>query len=175
MFLRSARNAEFQVPKQYFDEGLDFVERCFESDPAQHEKGVFRYRPLEASAKENPQITLANTSSAVLTLILGGRQDRPSIATAVAWYRAQDYPKPWQQPYFYLASYYSAQAMAQVGGETWNQVYPQIARNLLGEQSVEGPWPVPTSNERKFGQVYSTSLAVLALTPAYQLLPIYQR
>lgn len=38
MFLRSARNAEFQVPKKYFDEGLDFVERCFVEEPDQREK-----------------------------------------------------------------------------------------------------------------------------------------
>jgi hypothetical protein len=48
MFLRSARNAEFNVPKLYVDEGLDFVERCYEKDPKYHEPGVFRYRPVTA-------------------------------------------------------------------------------------------------------------------------------
>ena len=175
MFLRSARNAEFNVPKQYFDEGLDYVERCYESDVGQHEKGVFRYRPLASAGTENPQLTLANTSSAMLSLILGGRQDRPSVESAVRWFRSRDYPKPWQQPYFYLASYYSSQAMAQVGGDTWNQVFPQIARNLMGEQAADGSWSSAAGNEKKFGPCYSSSLAVLALTPAYQLLPIYQR
>ena len=84
MFLRSARNAEFNIPKQYFDEGLDFVERCYEIDASHHDKGVFRYRPAASSMKENPQITLANTSSAVLSLILGGRQDQPSVAVCRA-------------------------------------------------------------------------------------------
>ncbi|MEZ6126194.1 MAG: prenyltransferase/squalene oxidase repeat-containing protein [Planctomycetaceae bacterium] len=175
MFLRSARNAEFNVPKQYFDEGLDFVERCYESDIGSHDKGVFRYRPLASDPGGNPQITLANTASAMLTLMLGGRHDHESIVPAVEWFRSRPYPRPWQDNYFYLASYYSAQAMAQVGGDTWNQIYPQIARNLIQEQTEEGHWPTGSGTERGFGTTYSTSLAVLALTPAYQLLPIYQR
>lgn len=175
MFLRSARNAEFNVPKQYFDEGLDFVERCYERDAAQHEKGVFRYRPLESDPAANPQITLANTASSMLTLILGGRHTHEGIATGASWFRSRDYPRPWQDGYYYLSSYYSSQATAQVGGDTWNQIFPQIARNLLAEQTKEGNWPIAGGAERNYGTAYSTSLAILALTPAYQLLPIYQR
>lgn len=175
MFLRSARNAEFEVPKSFFDEGLDFVERCHVSDTTQHEKGVFRYRPLISAPNENPQITLANTASAMLTLILGGRLEHVGIADGVRWFRSRDYPKPWQYGYFYLGSYYSSQAMAQVGGETWNELFPQIAANLLEEQAEGGEWPLGTGRERDFTSTYTTSLAVLALTPALQLLPIYQR
>lgn len=175
MFLRSARTAEFNVPRQHFDDGLDFVQRCYETDASQHEKGVFRYRPSESDPQGNPQITLANTSSAMLTLILGGREDHDSIPVGVQWMRSRPYPKAWQNNYFYLASYYSSQAMAQVGGDTWNHVFPQIARNLLSEQTEQGAWPLGSGNERHFGNTYTTSLAILALTPAYQLLPIYQR
>ncbi|HUQ72457.1 MAG TPA: prenyltransferase/squalene oxidase repeat-containing protein, partial [Planctomycetaceae bacterium] len=175
MFLRSARNAEFNIPKQDFDDGLDFVERCFEPDAKLHEKGVFRYRPALSDTSNPPQITLANTSSAMLSLILGGRQDKESVAVGVRWFLVRDYPRPWQTGYFYLSTYYSSQAMAQVGGDAWNHVFPQIARNLLEEQVSDGSWPAAVSSERKFGPVYTTSLAVLALTPPYQLLPIYQR
>ena len=174
MFSRSARNAEFNIPKQYFDEGLDFVERCYESDTAQHKKGVFRYSPLVSAVNQNPQITLANTSSAMLTLILGGRLEHEGISVGVDWFRSRDYPRPWQNNYFYLASYYSSQEMAQVGRDTWSQVFPQIAGNLLAEQADDGLWPPGNGTEQRFGSVYSTSLAILALTPAYQLLPIYQ-
>jgi hypothetical protein len=175
MFLRSARNAEFNIPKQYFDEGLDFVERCYEPDVTQQEKGVFRYRPLESAPNEHPQITLANTASAMLTLILGGRHEHEGVAAGIRWFRARDYPRPWQNNYFYLSTYYSSQAVAQAGGELWDQIFPQIARNLLEEQSPDGSWPLRPGSETTFGSSYSTSLAVLALTPAYQLLPIYQR
>lgn len=173
MFLRSARNAEFDIPKLYFDEGLNFVERCYEPNPPDDDKGVFRYRPRES--QDNPQITLANTASATLTLILGGRHNHPGVRASVNWFRAREYPKPWKNNYFYLATYYSSQAMAQVGGETWQQIFPQIAANLLAEQTDTGAWPPGTATEKPFGSAYSTSLAVLALTPAYGLLPIYQR
>lgn len=173
MFLRSARNAEFNVPKQYFDEGLDFVQLCFETDPGNHEKGVFRYRP--PGSQEKSQITLANTASATLTLILGGRHDHVGVETAVRWFRARSYPRPWENNYYYLASYYSSQAMAQVGGEAWEQIFPQIAAGLIEEQTETGAWPNGSANEKKYGPTYSTSLAILALTPAYGLLPIYQR
>ncbi len=173
MFLRSARNAEFNVPKQYFDEGLDFVQRCYEPDASQHEKGVFRYRPRES--QENPQISLANTASATLTLILGGRHQHEGVKTSVRWFRSRNYPSPWQNNYYYLASYYSSQAMAQVGGDSWDQIFPQIAAGMLEEQTESGAWPPGGANEKRFGSTYSTSLAVLALTPAYGLLPIYQR
>lgn len=175
MFLRSARNAEFNIPKQYFDEGLDFVERCYEERVDLHDKGVFRYRPLASDPNGSPQITMANTASAMLTLILGGRIDHPGIERGVVWFRTHPYPKPWQDGYFYLATYYSSQAMAQVGGETWEQVFPQIARNLLDAQDETGAWPMGSGVEAKLGSGYTTSLAILALTPAYQLLPIYQR
>ena len=175
MFLRSARNAEFNVPKLYFDEGLDFVERCFEPDPKQHEQGVFRYRPAISDKAAPSQITLANTASAMLSLILGGRQEKESVAAGVKWFMSREYPRPWQTGYYYLSTYYSSQAMARVGGDAWNKVFPQTARSLLDEQAADGSWPSAASSERKFGSAYTTSLAVLALTPPYQLLPIYQR
>lgn len=175
MFLRSARNAEFQVPKNYFDEGLDFVERCFVEEPDQRERGVFSYLPADAPGGERRNITLANTSSAMLTLILGGRHDTEMVRAGTDWFRSRDYPRPWQNGFFYLASYYSSQAMAQVGGDTWKQIYPQIARNMIDEQSEDGSWPLGTGQERNFATTYTTSLAILALTPPYQLLPIYQR
>lgn len=175
MFLRSARNAEFNVPKLYFDEGLDFVERCYEKDPKNHEPGVFRYRPATPDAAAPTQITLANTASAMLTLILGGRQEKESVAVGVKWFTSREYPRQWQTGYYYLSTYYSSQAMAQVGGDPWNQIFPQITRGLLVEQAKDGSWPAEVSSERKFGSAYTTSLAILALTPPYQLLPIYQR
>jgi len=173
MFYRSARNAEFEVPKQYFDEGLDFVERCFVDDVGDRAEGVFRYRPLSVEAAARP--SLANTGSAMLTLILGGRNDSPMVHTGIDWFLSRDYPAADKAGYFYLATYYSSQAMAQVGGTTWNRVYPQIVERLLIEQTPHGSWPAGRGSEANFGATYSTSLALLALTPPYQLLPIYQR
>ncbi|MGE0757729.1 MAG: hypothetical protein AB7O38_11940 [Pirellulaceae bacterium] len=173
MFYRSARNAEFEVPKQYFDEGLDFIARCYVSELDQRTEGVFRYRPLTVQSEARP--TLANTGSAMLALLLGGQHESEMVAAGVEWYLSRAYPSPAQGAHFYLASYYSSQAMAQVGGATWDHVYPQIVDQLLKEQAADGSWPAGRANEVSFGSTYATSLAVLALTPPYQLLPIYQR
>ncbi len=174
MFLRSARNAEFDVPKSHFDEGLDFVSQCYVDDPALQTDGVFAYRSL---AVEPPKVTLANTGSGMLSLLLGGRVDHPAIAGGTLWYRSQTYPAPadHEENHYYLSTYYSSQAMAQVGGDAWREVYPQIARNLLAVQTEDGSWPRGRGSETKLGRSYTTALAVLALTPPFQLLPIYQR
>jgi hypothetical protein len=111
----------------------------------------------------------------MLTLILGGRQDQESVAVGVKWFMSREYPRQWQTGYYYLSTYYSSQAMAQIGGDARNQIIPQITRGLLAEQVKNGSWPAEVSSERKFGSAYTTSLAILALTPPYQLLPIYQR
>jgi hypothetical protein len=173
MFYRSARNAEFDVPKAYFDEGLDFIERCYVAEPADREEGAFRYRPITVQANARP--SLANTGSAILALILGGRHESEKVQAGIDWYLSREYPAADKAGHFYLASYYSSQAMAQVGGTTFSRVFPQIVEQLLKQQTASGAWPAGRGNEVSFGATYSTSLAILALTPPYQLLPIYQR
>ena len=173
MFLRSARNAEFEVPKLYFDEGLEFVERCEVPKEGDDTKGTFGYRP---PATGNNRATLANTGSAMLALMMGGRHDRPCVQRGIQWYVGRSYPRPWESSsHYYLATYYSSQAMAQAGGRAWNVVFPQIAKHLMDEQLDTGGWPPGGGVEGKLGDAYSTSMAVLALTPPLQLLPIYQR
>ena len=173
MFLRSARNAEFEVPKLYFDQGLEFVERCEVPIDGDSSKGTFGYRP-PATGQCRP--SLANTGSAILALMMGGRHQKPCVQRGIRWYLSRNYPKPWEaKQHYFLATYYSSQAMAQAGGTAWNTVYPQLAKCLLDEQLATGAWPPGAGAEAKLGPTYSTSLAVLALTPALQMLPIYQR
>ena len=47
---------------------------------------------------------------------------------------------------------------------------------FLKVQASDGSFPPePRQGDAIFGNVYTTAMAVLALTPAYQLLPVYQR
>jgi hypothetical protein len=47
---------------------------------------------------------------------------------------------------------------------------------LLTAQRADGSWPPePQAGIGRFGNVYTTAMAVLSLTPPYQLLPVYQR
>jgi hypothetical protein len=77
--------------------------------------------------------------------------------------------------YFYSA-YYCSQAAMQLGGRYWEGIFPPLMKSLLNAQSPDGSWPVELkSGDAIFSNVYTTSLAVLALTPPYQLLPVYQK
>ena len=67
--------------------------------------------------------------------------------------------------------------MAQLGGKYWRQFFPQLVKVLLSSQQADGSWPseLDAAQEAAYGNVYTTAMAVLSLTPPYQLLPVYQR
>jgi len=65
--------------------------------------------------------------------------------------------------------------MAQTGSPYWNDFFPRLVRCVVADQRDDGSWFGNDHKERSLGPVYSTSLAILPLTPADQLLPIYQR
>ncbi len=82
----------------------------------------------------------------------------------------------WKKERFFYSAYYCSQAMAQLGGRYWEQFFPPLAEALLRGQATDGSWPPEgEGGDALFGNLYSSSLAVLALTPPYQLLPVYQR
>jgi hypothetical protein len=74
---------------------------------------------------------------------------------------------------FFYNTYYSSQAAFQLGPEYWAKWAPQMYENLMAGQNQQGDggWP-PCDN---FGRCFSTSMAILAMTPSYRQLPIYQR
>ena len=168
MFLRSARNAEFTVPQQYVDEGLDYVKRCW--DPA---SGAFTYTREEGPGR-------GMVGAGILSLSMGGQHQTPMAHAAGDWLLAHPYGKLGQSygtfdRYFY-SMYYCSQAAAQLGGHYWEGIYPPIVEAVLNCQQTSGAMPPePNRGDVVFGQCYSTALAVLALTPPYQLLPVYQR
>ena len=63
--------------------------------------------------------------------------------------------------------------MFKMGGNYWERTQPSIENLLLSTQQLNGSWLGPA--ERRFGGVYCTSMAVLALAIDYRYLPIYQR
>jgi hypothetical protein len=183
MFLRSARNAEFNVPQQYVDEAMEFVHRCWvEND------GLFHYtapgRPQSASYSRGLM------GSAIVSLALAGQHDSPQALAAGDWLLSHPYQALGQRigsgDRFYYSTYYCSQAAAQLGGRYWKGIYPPIAEILVRAQNADGSFPATTSavgmgmrgggsNEGMYGLDYTTAMAVLSLTPAYQLLPVYQR
>ena len=171
MFLRSARNAEFKVPQQYVDEAMDYIHRSWDD-----QAGVFLY---EISASESHSHGRGLMGSAILSLSLGGQHHSPEAQAAgkrllAHPFRAFGEPAGRHDRFFY-STYYCSQAAAQLGGRYWTGIFPPIAGILLKIQNPDGSFPVETLNDGAFGPAYSTAMAVLSLTPAYQILPVYQR
>ena len=171
MFFRSARNAEFTVPKEFVDDAVAYVLRCWEEP-----QGIFYYRKSGSEQRWSRGMVGAG----VLSLALAG-QHQTRIAQ-----RAGDFllTCPFQRfgesvgggDRFFYSAYYCSQAMAQLGGRYWKQFFPSLVNVLLQGQQSTGEWPPePYGSDRTFGNTYTTALAVLSLTPPLQLLPVYQR
>ena len=75
---------------------------------------------------------------------------------------------------YHYSAYYCSQAAFQLGSEYWSKFYPPLMNALVDHQRPDGSWDLE-HQEAIYGNVYSTSLSILALTPPYQILPIYQR
>ncbi len=172
LFMRSARNAEFNVPRQFVDDGIAYVRRCW--DP---KTSMFYY---SASANGGLGASRGMTGAGILSLSLAGQHNTPIALAAGNWLVAHPFGTfgetfgPWDQ-YFY-STYYCSQAAAQLGGHYWEKFYPPMVKVFLKVQAADGSFPPePRQHDAVFGNAYTTALAVLALTPAYQLLPVYQR
>ncbi|MBX3437758.1 MAG: terpene cyclase/mutase family protein [Planctomycetaceae bacterium] len=164
LFLRSARNAEFEVPERAIAEALSYVERCF--DPR---RGTFVYCIVSGR-----QVTPAMAGAGIVSLSMGGRHDSPPALRAAQWMEQLPFRSYGRVERYHYSAYYCSQAAFQLGGEHWARFYPPLMEALIQNQNRDGSWQ-REAQESQYGATYSTSLAVLALTPPYQILPIYQR
>jgi hypothetical protein len=170
MFLRSARNAEFDVPGEIIDEAMRYVRRSFESN-----EGVFTYTRVNPGHYTNRAIM----GCGILSLSLGGEHQSDMARTAGDWILSQDFDR-YNQPEFpeeryHYSAYYCSQAMFQLGGQYWTRFFPAFQGTLVANQQPDGSWSPEVSYDRQYGNSYTTALVILSLTPPYQLLPIYQR
>ncbi len=171
MFLRSAKNAEFDVPKQFIDDAIGFVRRCWDDS-----QGIFYYKK---SGTEH-RWSRGMFGAGILSLAMAGEHQTRIAQRAGDWLLGHPYRRFGEQigsgDRFFYSTYYCSQAMAQLGGRHWNQFFPAMVNALLAGQRASGDWPPePYGSDRNFGNAYTTAMAVLSLTPPLQLLPVYQR
>jgi hypothetical protein len=169
MFLRSAKNAGFQVPVEYVDQMLQFVNNCYD-----RRSGGFNYSTYTNGKYQ----TRGMTGAGVLCLFLSGKYDREIEVNSGRWILERPF-RPYRvtnhnQERYHYSAYYCSQAALMLGGQHWEKFYPDFAAVLLENQERDGSWP-PEREDQDFGRTYTTALSVLSLTPPYQLLPIYQR
>ena len=172
MFLRSARNAEFNVPQTWIDEAMVYVRECWKE-----KEGVFYYA---LTGPGDVRTGRAMVAAGALSLSLAGQHQTPTALAAGNWLLAHPFTRYGEvvggYDRFFYGAYYCSQAAAQLGGRYWEGIYPPLVNALLNSQSPDGSWPVEIGHgDSAFGNVYTTAMAVLSLTPPYQLLPVYQR
>ena len=166
--LRSLRNAGFDIPQKVIDRVANYVIRN------QNRDGGFSY------ATTTNRTTLPMTAAGTLCLALAGKFDEPGLARAagiLADFRASNrssFRDSGGRDWPYYGCYYVTQASIQVGGRVWFICMRECASFLLQRQGPDGHWP-PDGSAARYGVGYSTAMAIIALTPTLQLLPIYQR
>jgi hypothetical protein len=166
--LRSIRNAGFDVPQSVMDRIAAYILRN------QNRDGGFGYLGKSSSS------TFTMTAAGTLCLALAGKYDDPVTKRAASYLSrfrsdnrrafADNSGRNW--PYY--GCYYLTQSSIQLGGQLWVTCMGQCSRYLLAKQSRGGLWP-PEGTASSYGSAYSTSMAIIALTPTLQVLPIYQR
>jgi hypothetical protein len=149
--LKAASEAGVAVPRDALERAAAYARRCV------HPSGGFGYQPGGIP-------NVARTACGILALRLCGVPDDPLIPRARQWLRAN--PLTWDDAYFY----YAAGHCAHIGADLDETL-------LLEKQSSDGSWPAPPQapDELRAGPLYTTAMAILALTAQWDYLPVYRK
>jgi len=176
MFLRSAKNAGFEVPKETIDDAIAYVQRCFQPQ--------FNTFMIAASPEDRRSRGMAGAG--ILALSHAGLHNSKEARAAGDWLLKEKFAN-YNESRHYKSSgstddryhygvFCASQAMYQLGDEYWLKFYPATIRVILNNQNAKGYW-APDSHhyDGKFGNAYTTALMTLTLGASNQLLPIFQR
>lgn len=143
--LRAALNAGLRVPREAFDHAARYIQRC------EHPRGGFAYQPGGFP-------NAGRTAAAIVALRMCGKFN----SQPADWHPAQ--PVTWDDEYYYHAEFFCAHA---------NREFAE--QRLTKLQNADGSWPLPphSIDEAEAGPLYTTSLAILALTAKDHYLPVF--
>ena len=170
MFLRSAKNAGFDVPTESIDAAVGCVERHF-SDKL----GTFEY------AIGDGYTSRAMTGAGILALAHAGRHNTPQAKQAAKKLLELSFLEYNGSPdgldRYHYSLFHCTQAAHQLGGDYWDRFFPPVARVLMKNQSADGGWQAEISRhgDGRYGRAYTTALVVLILQAQNELLPVFQR
>jgi hypothetical protein len=147
--LKAASESGIGVPRRALEEAGRYIKRC------EHPRGGFGYQPGGLPNQ-------SRSAAAMIALRLSGWAKDPAIKRSRQW--LAEHPLTWENDYFYHAVCHLAHA-----GAPWE---PKL---LLDHQQADGSWPAAPKahNEAKAGPLYSTAMAVLALTADWHYLPVF--
>jgi hypothetical protein len=175
MFLRSARNDGFDVPKQSIDDAVAYVRRNFSQ-----QYGAFGY-----VAGDGDNRSRGMAGAGILALAHAGYHNVPEALQSGNWVlqhpfdqynTIEPFTQSWKNDRYHYGLFNCCQAMYQLGGSYWKAFFPRTVATLLANQQADGSWqPENHHHDAQFGNAYTTALVLLTLGAPNQLLPIYQR
>jgi hypothetical protein len=170
--LRAAKNAGIEVPKAAIDRAVEYIKGCYFSPrdvggkPTDLKSGC-------AYGVSGRAPVYSTVAAGLLSMQMCGNYEGLEVAGSTTWLMEVK-PDPDGQ-WFYYGSYYYAQGMYQRGGKFAEHAKKNIEEALLPRQNPDGSWRATQQREAEAGDVYCTSMAILALAVKYHFLPIYQR
>lgn len=166
--LRACRDAGIYVPRRVVDNAVRYIENSTNPD------GGVRYR-----TSYGQEVRPGTTCAAVVALWNAGRYEDQLLKRIVGYVRRSvdpylpSYWRNWHHAEYVL--YFLAQAKHVLGGPEWPHFYRRASQMLLVEQNRDGSWAGRDARQQGFGEVYSTTIALLVLQLPYNRLPVYQR
>jgi hypothetical protein len=171
MFLRSARNAGFDVPQQPIDDAIAYVRRTF------HPKlDRFGY-----TTGPNTHASRGMSGAGILALAHAGFHNSREAQHAGQWLLQNNFDEyngnsGQKMDRYHYSLFNCTQAMYQLGGDYWKQFFPRTVSALLANQRPNGSWDAERfPRDRPFGNAYTTALVLLSLGAPNQFLPVFQR
>jgi len=177
MFMRSAKNAGFEVPQKSIEDAVAYVQRCFQP----------RYKTFTIMAGPEDRRSRGMAGAVILALAHAGLHDSKEARIAGDWLLQEGFAKynesrryagqGWTDDRYHYGVFCASQAMYQLGGDYWRKFYPPTVRVILDNQSESGAWAADSHRaaDGKFGRAYTTALMTMTLGASNQLLPVFQR
>lgn len=159
--LRAAKDIGCDIPAENIDRAIAYIKRLRDQ-----RRGGFGYM------SPNGTTTTRAGCGIVCLEVCGDHRSEDTMAAAQYILRQ---PLTEHQDYFYYGAYYCTVGMYKVGGDEWQVSRPVLYETILKQQHSSGRFSPIKGSEKKAGDVYATSMAVLALAIEYGYLPIYQR
>jgi hypothetical protein len=171
MFLRSARNAGFNVPKSAIDDAVAYIRRTFDKSA-----GVFVYTTTEGDSRSRGM-----AGAGILALAHAGFHNSDEAKKSGQWLLEHSFEEYNGNNGIALDRYHyslfnSCQAMYQLGSPYWERFFPPTVSTLLAAQNQDGSWDAESFHrDRPYGNSYTSALVLLSLGAPNQFLPVFQR
>ncbi len=171
MFLRSARNAGFNVPQVPIDDAVQYVRRTFDK----------RYGAFNYVIAPGTRPTRGMAGAGILALAHAGFHHSNEAQSAGRWLLANDFSEyngnnNSAVDRYHYSLFNACQGMYQLGSPYWETFFPRVVATMLANQNPNGSWNAESmQRDKPFGNSYTTALSVLALGAPNQFLPVFQR